>query len=433
MPRSLTQLFPPTAVPSGSQALGYAAEQQGASPTEGADVNSAAIAQSLQLSCCVTLRTTGVYQLNARPQLAPGKSLLLGPGVELTGFGGTIKGPATLCETSTGYVWISNFDTEIGYQLTRTGPVITHKPGYYGPTVNAEPLVIGRAVSFMPTARAIGLNCIASGQGLVVGDDTHAPSVASENEIYIFASHSRVYGNGPVYAIGDALIAEFDADTSSPLILIGNTLDLSKMARGGAFGHQIVCDGPGSATSGSLQAYGRQLRFSLTDTFSWTIFGQEYRVGVSGKITLPSGRGGVIIGHGAGLSSTRNEIDFGSDGLSRYRGTALRPETNGVGRLGNNGAGWAGLFLDYTNTPPGTTGAVTINKPSGRVNIATGNLSVVVTNSLVTAASNIMAMVCNGAAVSVQRVVPAAGSFTIHLAAAAPAETAVSFFVVGAD
>jgi hypothetical protein len=410
-----------------------AAEEFGANPSAAPAVNAAAIQNAINSGAPAELAKPGTYQLNARPIVADGQSLDIAKGVELTGWGETVKGPAVLAGGTTGFAWYSMYSDEWNYLATRGGPSIPIKPGYYGPTGSAEPLIIGKAASFQPTARAIGLNCIASGQGLVVGDDTSVPDVLSDNEVYILASHSQVYGNGPVYAIGDAIFAEFDAATSNPLILIGNTLDLGKMGRGGAFGHTILCDGPSTATGGAFLAYGRTLRFTLTDTFNWVVFGQEYRIGATTKITLPAGRGGVIVGHGAGAGATRNEIDFGSDGLSRYRGTALRPETNGVGRLGNNAAGWGALFMDYTNTTPGTTGNQTINKPSGRVNIAAAGTSVVVTNSLVTAASNVMAMVCNGAAIAVQRVVPAAGSFTIHLDGVAPSETAVAFFVVGAD
>lgn len=90
--------------------------------------------------------------------------------------------------------------------------------------------------------------------------------------------------------------------------------------------------------------------------------------------------------------------------------------------------GTGGLVVNQTNTA--TVGAVTINKPTGRVNIAAAGTSVVVTNSLVTAASNVFAVAAtNDDTARVTAVVAAAGSFTIYTAATT-AETAFNFFVL---
>jgi hypothetical protein len=84
--------------------------------------------------------------------------------------------------------------------------------------------------------------------------------------------------------------------------------------------------------------------------------------------------------------------------------------------------------VPYTNTA--TVGAVTINEMSGRVNIAAAGTSVVVTNSLVATTSRIFATVStNDTTAYIKNVVPAAGSFTIHLGAAATAQTAIDFVV----
>lgn len=85
---------------------------------------------------------------------------------------------------------------------------------------------------------------------------------------------------------------------------------------------------------------------------------------------------------------------------------------------------------DSTITAAGTTGAQTINKPSGTVNFAAAATSLVVTNSLVTTSSIVMCVVrTNDATADIKNVVPAAGSFTINLGAAAAAETSVGFIV----
>ncbi|MGH8430418.1 MAG: hypothetical protein ACREUF_08450, partial [Solimonas sp.] len=100
--------------------------------------------------------------------------------------------------------------------------------------------------------------------------------------------------------------------------------------------------------------------------------------------------------------------------------------------FGDIGAGWSKLYLAYENTA--TVGAVTINKAAGRVNIAAAGTSVVVTNSLVTAASKVFAVISqNDTTAVIKNVVPAAGSFTITLNAATTAQTSIDFFVINAD
>ena len=84
-----------------------------------------------------------------------------------------------------------------------------------------------------------------------------------------------------------------------------------------------------------------------------------------------------------------------------------------------------------TNTAAGTTGAQTINRPSGTVNFAAGASSLVVTNSLCTTSSIVLPVVrTNDTTATIKNVVPGAGSFTINLEAAATAETSVGFFII---
>ena len=85
-------------------------------------------------------------------------------------------------------------------------------------------------------------------------------------------------------------------------------------------------------------------------------------------------------------------------------------------------------FTDSSGTP----GNVTNSSPRGRVAIAAGASSVVVTSALVTAASTVFATVSSidGTLLAINRVVPAAGSFTIYGDAAATAATKVDFIVV---
>ena len=89
------------------------------------------------------------------------------------------------------------------------------------------------------------------------------------------------------------------------------------------------------------------------------------------------------------------------------------------------------INFDATNTAAGTTGAQTINKPTGTVNFAAGTSQLVLTNSLITSNSLVF---CNvrtndATAVSCRVTDAAAGSATIRLNANATAETSVAFWV----
>lgn len=89
------------------------------------------------------------------------------------------------------------------------------------------------------------------------------------------------------------------------------------------------------------------------------------------------------------------------------------------------------LRLDKTITPAGTTGAQTIHKQMGSVNVAAGQSSVVVTNNRVTASSLIFPSVSsNDATLKSVTWSAANGSFTLTGNAAASAETRINFLVL---
>lgn len=81
-----------------------------------------------------------------------------------------------------------------------------------------------------------------------------------------------------------------------------------------------------------------------------------------------------------------------------------------------------------------TTGAVTANINSGIAAIAAGSSSVVITNNLVDASTKIIAYVSQAAAdgtlLRVERIVAAAGSFTIFGTANATATTLIAWSLV---
>lgn len=126
------------------------------------------------------------------------------------------------------------------------------------------------------------------------------------------------------------------------------------------------------------------------------------------------------------------------DNLGRYIPTTAGQQLTGVAtaasaQLGKANQGFSQLNLDYAIS--GIAGAVTINKPAGFANIALGAASVVVTNSLVTVNSIVMAQLAflDATLINIKCVVTAAGSFTITGNANATAQTKVSFLVINTD
>jgi len=88
------------------------------------------------------------------------------------------------------------------------------------------------------------------------------------------------------------------------------------------------------------------------------------------------------------------------------------------------------IECDGTVTPALTTGAQTINKPCGSVNIAGGQTSIVVTSTLVTTNSIIQAIpATNDLTCTALKAVPSSGFFTMYCNATATAETSLRFMV----
>lgn len=111
-------------------------------------------------------------------------------------------------------------------------------------------------------------------------------------------------------------------------------------------------------------------------------------------------------------------------------GTMAAQNANAVAITGGTLAGITAVSLDKTITGGGTTGAQTIDKPSGSVNFAAAATSLVVTNSLVATSSVILATVAtNDTTMTSVQAVAGAGSFTLYANAAATAETRVNFLV----
>jgi hypothetical protein len=110
----------------------------------------------------------------------------------------------------------------------------------------------------------------------------------------------------------------------------------------------------------------------------------------------------------------------------------ISPIVTGTTKLGLASKGWGAFYLDYTDA--GATGAIAINKPSGSVLFAAAAQTLVLTNNLITANSRVIATVATDDATAFAcKAIPAAGTCTLKLNAAATAQTKVNWVVVGAD
>lgn len=134
---------------------------------------------------------------------------------------------------------------------------------------------------------------------------------------------------------------------------------------------------------------------------------------------------GLVDGH---LDQTNVAPTKPRSGDIRYAdGTNWNPGS-GQGLYWYSGTSWSWYAGGKTNSA--TIGAVTINNTVGRCNVAAGVASVVVTNNLVSATSNVIASIAqNDVTAVLKNVVAASGSFTINLTAAATANTAINFVV----
>jgi hypothetical protein len=94
-----------------------------------------------------------------------------------------------------------------------------------------------------------------------------------------------------------------------------------------------------------------------------------------------------------------------------------------------------GTVASTTAAAAVTSGALTTSLPAGRVTIAIGASSVVVTNALVDVNSKIFAVINQAAAdttlLRVERIVPGAGSFTIYGTANATAAISIDWALLG--
>ena len=151
-----------------------------------------------------------------------------------------------------------------------------------------------------------------------------------------------------------------------------------------------------------------------------------------------TGAGAFFDATGGGLSIRANNVTgaiyFATGGTTLRWGIEstgnLVPQSADAYTLGKSGNGILQAFFSKTITAAGTTGAQTINKASGSVNLAASATSLVVTDSLVSTSSVIICTVgSNDTTCKSVQAVAGSGSFTIYPNAAPTAETRVNFLI----
>jgi len=343
---------------------------------------------------------------------------------------------------------------------------------------------IGSIVSGINNTVGTGMNNIVVGVGHNVANNQGANSVFGEVQTMGNSEASTIingFGNIVGDGANDALVGGTGSSTfASSTIAIGLGNETNAV-------ESISIGGGGNAANGIYSGTFAGTSHEAEDSAAVAIGGQNNSVGgvnaaiLGGENNFTSGRNTVVLG-GNGISGTMANttyvdslrvggkivapnlptsgtyskslaIDasgniYKKDTLAvsgvyaplaspTFTGTVNLPATTFNGILSstfngsfNNMTLLGGLATPKTITAGGTTGAQTINKPTGSVNFAAGATTLVVTNSYVSSTSLVIVQVYGtDVTATTARVTLAAGSFTITLNAAATAETKVGFFV----
>jgi len=219
----------------------------------------------------------------------------------------------------------------------------------------------------------------------------------------------RILGNGRVgigTPIPDSLFEinfganagkfNFDNPSTIPVFRINNTNPTTGGAIGGLIDWQHL----------GVNQFRMGTDFSGSGVRNWYVHDQ-----------VAGGDAGIML-HASGNFSINNVVDSG-----------FRFDVTGTGRF-SGAVNLTALNLDRTITAGGITGAATINKMAGTINIAAGQTSIVLTNNLVNADSLLNPQVrCNDSTMKSVAYVAVSGSVTFYPNAAPASECSIGWKV----
>jgi hypothetical protein len=277
-----------------------------------------------------------------------------------------------------------------------------------------------------------GLTALGTGVATFLGTPTSANLAAAVTDET--GSGSLVFATSPT--ITTPIIAT--GSTTGAFGIGGTTSSFGFLRDAGS-----VLGVSGSAFRNSANTADTYLRANIIATYNSSLdfsINAANAANNSTRVSINKGDLGTIQadGNGAfcwGTAGTDQRTLTPDTGLSRVSAGVVGVGTGAAGSIAGELRAatvtvGTGLNLPKTITAGGTTGAQTINKPSGSVNFAAGATSLVVTNSLCTTSSVILvSMATNDATANGLRVVAGSGSFTIYMLVAPTAETRVNFLL----
>jgi hypothetical protein len=229
-----------------------------------------------------------------------------------------------------------------------------------------------------------------------------------------FASAATLNWNSDTYLLRDAanVVAQRNSTTAQGLRVFNTYTDASNYERG-------VFDW---TTTANTLTIGTQA--------AGTGSSRNLALAGSSITILANGGAGAASIYSSGTAACYIGVQQGSKSWSVTTSGHLIPNGSSIYSLGQSGNEVLSLYLSKTITAAGTTGAQTINKASGSVNLAAAATSLVVTDSLVSTSSVILCTVgSNDTTCKSVQAVAASGSFTIYPNAAPTAETRVNFII----
>lgn len=225
--------------------------------------------------------------------------------------------------------------------------------------------------------------------------------LSGNNKIQISGGGNNTYTSDP----GDSsstVAHQFKCTTT----LAQNGSKLASWENGGAEKAYITFGGS-YVTTGSMYTAGTGVFGQITSNTS---------VYLQGGVVAGSTNPGIRFGNSAVLTASAGKI------AAFYNDTSFATPLLIIRKEG-------GLTFDATDSSA-APGAATVNKPSGQAAVANGVSSVVITNSMVSTTSVVVAVLQdNTDALYVRSVVPAAGSFTINLSGNTTAARKVGWVV----